>query len=83
MLSAPQQALIKALAHDYRLTYGNPMGEAVLADLSRFCRATESTFHPDARIHAVLEGRREVWLRIRAYLDLDDETLLEKLGAIT
>lgn len=42
----------------------------VLRDLAKFCRAYESTFHPDPRVHAVLEGRREVWLRIQEYLEL-------------
>lgn len=55
----------------YRLTFGNsPNSQWVLADLAVFCRATESTFSPDARLHAVLEGRREVWLRIQQHLNL-------------
>lgn len=55
---------------DYVQTFNGPVPERVLADLARFCRAGESTFHPDARVHAVLEGRREVWLRIQKYLRL-------------
>lgn len=47
----------------------------VLEDLARFCRAEESAFHPDARIHAVIEGRREVWLRIQRHLNLSAEEL--------
>ena len=43
----------------------------VLMDLSTFCRAHETTFHNDERKHAVLEGRREVWLRIQQYLQLN------------
>lgn len=56
----------------------------VLSDLAKFCRAGESTFHPDPRVHAVLEGRREVWLRIQSHLKLDSETLwnlFERKGA--
>lgn len=49
----------------------------VLADLARFCRANSSTFHPDPRLHAVLEGRREVWLRIQKYLQLSPDELME------
>lgn len=49
--------------------------KAVLDDLARFCRAEETTFHADARIHAVLEGRREVWLRIQEHLRLSSEEL--------
>lgn len=55
---------------DYARTFSGPVPERVLADLAKFCRAGESTFHPDPRVHAVLEGRREVWLRIQKYLRL-------------
>jgi len=51
--------------------------KAVLKDLAKFCRANETAFHPDPRIHAVLEGRREVWLRIQNYLNLNPEELVE------
>lgn len=49
--------------------------ETVLADLAKFCRAHETTFQPDARLHAQLEGRREVWLRIASHLNLSPEEL--------
>lgn len=49
----------------------------VLKDLAQFCRANESTFHEDPRVHAVLEGRREVWLRIQKYLNLNPDDLWE------
>jgi thymidylate kinase len=51
--------------------------QAVLADLARFCRAHDTAFHPDARAHAVAEGRREVWLRIQRQLKLTDDELWE------
>jgi hypothetical protein len=51
--------------------------EMVLKDLAEFCRANESTFNPDQRLHAVLEGRREVWLRIQQYLQLPPDELWE------
>lgn len=47
----------------------------VLADLSRFCRANEDTFHKDKRISERLAGRREVWLRINQHLNLTEEEL--------
>ena len=56
-------------------------GDEVLTDLAKFCRANESTFHPDARAHAVAEGRREVWLRIARHLNLSDEQLWALYGA--
>lgn len=49
--------------------------KAVLADLAKFCRAQETTFDADPRIHALLEGRKEVWLRIQHHLNLTDEQL--------
>lgn len=48
----------------------------MLLDLAEFCRANETTFHDDARHHARLEGRREVWLRIVQHLHLTDEQLM-------
>jgi len=53
---------------------------AVLMDLAKFCRAHESTFHADPRIHALMEGRREVWLRIAEHLNLDMDTLWSLYG---
>ncbi len=52
----------------------------VMRDLAKFCRASETTFHPDARLHAVLEGRREVYLRIANHLNLSSEELLKPYG---
>lgn len=46
-------------------------GQKILADLDRFCRGNESTFHADPRAHALLEGRREVFLRILNFLEMD------------
>lgn len=46
--------------------------DIVLADLRDFCRARETTFDADPRTHALLEGRREVWLRIANALALDE-----------
>lgn len=64
----------------YRTTF-NPdseMDKIILEDLARFCRADETTFHPDPRIHAVLEGRREVFLRIMEHIGMDSEKLFLK-----
>lgn len=54
--------------------------ERVLKDLARFCRATDSTFHEDPRAHAVLEGRREVWLRIMKHTKLDADQFWKTYG---
>lgn len=65
----------------YVKTFDSVYGAEVLFDLAKFCRAHESTFHPDARAHAVAEGRREVWLRIQRHLKLSDEQLWAIHGA--
>lgn len=56
---------------------GTPTRHAapMLADLAKFCRANETTFDADPRIHALLEGRREVFLRIINFLSIDSETV--------
>jgi hypothetical protein len=72
LLSRRRTAYVKAFL--------NPYGQEVLEDLARFCRANESTFHPDPRAHAVAEGRREVWLRIQKHLQLTDEQLWALYG---
>lgn len=66
----------------YVSTFKGPLADEVLADLAKFCRATQSTFHPDSRIHTLMEGRREVWLRISQHLNLTDEELLRLYGQI-
>lgn len=56
----------------------------LMEDLEKFCRAKETCWSEDARHHARLEGRREVWLHIREYLDNSAEEILVKLnGPIT
>lgn len=51
--------------------------ERTLIELRYFCRGDQSTFDADPRVHAMLEGRREVWLKIVAMLNLSDEQLLK------
>ncbi len=64
----------------YRGVFAGPVAKIVLDDLRKFCRGDQTCFNEDPRIHAVLEGRREVWLRIRDHLDLPDEHLWEKFN---
>lgn len=65
----------------YQLAFQNPVQNAVLIDLAKFCRANETTFHADPRIHAALEGRREVFLRILQHINLDPNQLMALYGA--
>ncbi|MED5545632.1 MAG: hypothetical protein VYD90_10300 [Pseudomonadota bacterium] len=51
----------------------NRMGELVLADLRDFSHANEPTiFDTDPLIMARREGRREVFVRIQNFLNLDE-----------
>ena len=62
---------------NYQTTFAGVGGQAVLADLARFCRADESTFNADPRVEGVLQGRREVWLRITKHLNLTPDELAQ------
>jgi hypothetical protein len=55
--------------------------DTVLRDLVRFCRATETTFHPNQRVSDALNGRREVWLRIQHHLKMTDDELWQRYGS--
>ncbi len=68
-------------AYQRRLGGVDPDTLLVLRDLAKFCRANESTHDADPRIHALLEGRREVWLRIAHHLKLDTDRLWQLYGA--
>ena len=54
----------------------------VRIDLARFCRAFTTCFDADPRIHAVLEGRREVFLRMQQHWDLTPAQLAEIYRAV-
>ena len=63
----------------YQLTFQQeqPANVDVLIDLARFCRANETcVVKGDRDSGLVLEGRREVWLRIQQHLGLTPEQLL-------
>lgn len=59
----------------YQLIFNSTAGQIVMADLAKFCRAEMSCFDVDPRLHAALEGRREVWLRIASHLNLNPQEL--------
>lgn len=64
----------------YKQTFGegdHGSVKIVLKDLAKFCRANGTCFDPDPRVHAALEGRREVWQRIANHLNLSQKELLE------
>ena len=68
----------------YRNTFAlDPCDQEVLQDLAQFCRAHVTCFHPNQRISDMLEGRREVWLRIANHLNLSTEQLFSIFNART
>jgi hypothetical protein len=56
----------------YQLTFSSEAGKAVIRDLVRFCRAKTTT-----NAEPLLEGRRQVYLRIIQHLELTREELRE------
>lgn len=52
------------------------VGELVLSDLAEFCHADKPTiFNSDPLIMARQEGRREVFVRIQNFLNLDESAV--------
>lgn len=52
----------------------SPAATIVLEDFARFCRANETCVVPGSReVSLMLEGRREVWLRIMQHTQLSLE----------
>ena len=69
------RALIFGRQTDYKQTFKGPVGERVLYDLARFCRANTSVFHENQRATDIAIGRNEVWLRIANHLQLSPDAL--------
>ena len=69
------RSYIDGRQRNYKNTFGSHQGQAVLRDLARFCRANVTTFHESDRAHCLAEGRREVWLRIQAHMNLSPDEL--------
>lgn len=74
------QALLQRRKRAYQTVFAGPVGELVLSDLAKFCRAYTTTFHQDPRVAAQLDGRREVFLRIQKYLKLTDDQVWDLVG---
>ena len=68
---------VTRLREAYNAVFADYAGQMVLIDLAKFCRASETTFHPlqSERTQAMLEGRRQVWLRIEQHLRLSQDEL--------
>jgi hypothetical protein len=60
----------------YRAFFNSPYGKIVLADLKKFCRPTLPTADVNnPNVTFLREGRREVWLRINAHMNLTEEDI--------
>lgn len=74
-MSKPQEEFLRSRAQAYTKTFKGIPAESVLEDLAKFCRANESTFHKDSRLEGIMQGRREVWLRISQHLNMSEDEL--------
>lgn len=79
LLKAEQQVLELQRAYHAIFQPESPVGKLILQDLAIFCRANQSTFNADPRIHALLEGRREVYQHIHDQLTLSSHELLARM----
>ena len=61
----------KSLAASYRAAFDGEEGRRVLGDLANFCAATSTTVQASDRESFVMEGRRQAFLHIAAWLKLD------------
>lgn len=73
----PEKVYLQNRRKAYKRVFNTESIDAkmVLADLAKFCRASESTYATNERDHALLEGRREVWLRIQQHMQLSEDEL--------
>ncbi len=81
MLDRAKQFLASRRAAYCRLFLDHGLDtDVVLADLAKFCRANQSTFHTEQSMSDRLDGRREVWLRLQHHLKLTDDQLWSLYG---
>lgn len=75
---------LRGRKRQYQLTFSQPWGQVVLQDLMIFCRANESCGIPGDHDRTwLLEGRREVWLRIQNHMKLTPDQLAAIYGGKT
>jgi predicted alpha/beta hydrolase len=80
LAEAKHMVMTRATAYQQVFDPESRTAQRVLRDLAKFCRAQESAYHADPRMDAVLEGRREVWLRISHFTKLDPDQLWKTYG---
>jgi hypothetical protein len=63
---------------NYRRTFTSDTGDKVFTDLLRFAKLGETFYHQDPYVRGMIEGRREVVVRIADHLNLSPDELLAK-----
>lgn len=77
---------LRQFYHERAIAYGrtfddkSPYVVTILEDLAKFCCVHQTTYSKDigAREMFILEGRRQVWLRLQEFMKLNADQLLEK-----
>ncbi len=71
-------ALLFSRGTAYRMVLHGSLSEIVKRDLNKFCFAARSTYTPGSHAQTLRnEGRRQVWLRIRWDLNVDEKQISE------
>ena len=73
---------LRSRMESYRRVFGSGATPAdtrvVMDDLKKFCRGDLSAFDPNDRVHCMLTGRQEVYLRIKDHIMLSLDDLAEQ-----
>lgn len=80
-IAAMRAARLRLREAYVRLFAGAPAGDdvkLVVDDLRTFCRGEDTAWHEDARVHALLTGRQEVYQRITDHTRLSADDLWER-----
>lgn len=72
-----ETSAVDARRRAYQSTFAGEPAKTVLLDLAQFCGAMNSSFRHDALEMAFREGRREVYLRIMAHMNLTENDLFD------
>jgi hypothetical protein len=71
-------ALLFSRGTAYRMVLHGQLAEIVKRDLNKFCFAARSTYTPGSHAQTLRnEGRRQVWLRVAWYLNVDEKKVSE------
>jgi len=73
---------LQKVTQAYKIVFDqkSPFARTVIEDMVKFCRARDSEYHRDERLHAFLSGRRDVWLRIEQFTLDTPEAILDRIS---